>query len=603
MESFEAEKVRSSFVVDHEKMAIFCEAYYDCCTEWGDNIGYSLLNLKNYINDSQFSGYGVTRLKEYIQTIHCNLLDDLEKLINLQIQAGLENYSKDITSIDDNKTAHYQADEIVCIKNTLDNSLKKGKGVQTDITTQLNSISDLIEISSWNNATSRMDFETSHENAITFLNKIIEDIVVTEQSHYNALSEKYNTIETIDKLIQECLDKDRDFRVNFDENSTQYLNSWTQYSDMSIKLEKDIDENREKYVASIEDGKKWCSDVKEYKKREDEAAFVNTLVDVGCKVFTIAAAVATGGSSLLITGAVTGCITGAVKSAVKYTTDAYVQDPNMSTFNSDEYWEKIFIGGAQGTFSGAIDAVVKIDIGIPVVGNVLEEVTTGFAKRLTNALIEEGYGWVFPKDGNRDFDWSKIGKAVWDTDEIVDDIYSGTKKGITKEFNKKYLDDYLNQKLGSDRLSRGFIVGSHEEVVWGVIDRAGNEIINGHTDSILEEALDKKQISLDILKGGMSTGTKNWGAGYKMSESDLRQDLEADMVLSSAMSSSPAQFVEDGGDIVHEANGDYTATDKNGIYIRINSNGERIEWQSSKNTQNVEVVSGEFRKGGIGNDN
>lgn len=534
-----------NYRIENEAFSNFSRSILDNETSWSTDISAVYTELKKVGSSKNFFGTAASSTNEYITTIHNQLQKNLIDLVKLH-SGNFSLFYSAWRNFETDNFGRIESSELGDIKKDLGTYSSKADGVEYRIKLYLDSISDLFTASRSKYA----DVVAANATVNTLLDNINTSINAIDEGHLKA--DFVNTelmIDSLKKLIKECMGKDRTFKANFTKDSVYDLNAWAGVSISSARVEYETSVKQDAFDEAKESAREIETQIKEYKKRETQVKIIKAVVTGVCVVASAAVIVCTAGAGtgvVIAAGAAVGAVTGAVDKSVELIGDEYVEKGNLNDMDWGDFAKDVAIAGVAGGVTGAISGA--IGVGTEGVSSGLAKIAIGAGEEVINGIASrgvesglEGVGNVIT--GKTDFR-SALDDTFYDAvdpKEMGKDALKGTIKGVVKEgtksvakkiptkmqdgSNSTLYDKYLNTKNADttkDDLFTGSVVkGSVDKTASGVIKRYANSQIDGYTvGESLKDALDPAEMVTDAFDGAVSSGANR-----------IKTELEDEMTI------------------------------------------------------------------------
>ena len=403
--------------------------------------------LKTLLDTANMSGVAAENIKSYIENVHMTLIALLAQLVSLHSSNCLLYKSDYQTNVDTDLHSVIKSTELLDYKECIDSTKAIAISIDNSIAYILNGIKDIFYVSYAD--VSAVDAE--HISVSNFLSDLDTEINALENNHYN--NDFINTTEMINALrafINEQTAYSRTYRTNFTIDSLASSTTFLQLYNSHVDVTEEMNSKSSAIDTAIENENQRVSDLqREYEERQKKATIIKWIVTGVCIVGSIAAIAATGGAATpLVVGAVSAA-SGAVMAGANNLADQYVEHGNLIENADKIHW---------GSFGKDV-------------------VVAGVAGFATGA-IGAGVGGAIT---------SKLGSAAI---------------GNT----------LLHSSSGIVRVGTGAVIGSVSEATSGVVTRGVGTFITtgGDFKEALDEAIDVKNIALDVAIGGVGGGINEY---------------------------------------------------------------------------------------------
>ena len=403
--------------------------------------------LKTLLDTANMSGVAAENIKSYIENVHMTLIALLAQLVSLHSSNCLLYKSDYQTNVDTDLHSVIKSTELLDYKECIDSTKAIAISIDNSIAYILNGIKDIFYVSYAD--VSAVDAE--HISVSNFLSDLDTEINALENNHYN--NDFIHTTEMINALcafINEQTAYSRTYRTNFTIDSLASSTTFLQLYNSHVDVTEEMNSKSSAIDTAIENENQRVSDLqREYEERQKKATIIKWIVTGVCIVGSIAAIAATGGAATpLVVGAVSAA-SGAVMAGANNLADQYVEHGNL------------------------IENADKIDWGS--FGK--DVVVAGVAGFATGAIGAGVGGAITSKLGS-----TAIGNTL------------------------------LHSSSGIVRVGTGAVIGSVSEATSGVVTRGVGTFITtgGDFKEALDEAIDVKNIALDVAIGGVGGGINEY---------------------------------------------------------------------------------------------
>lgn len=403
--------------------------------------------LKTLLDTTNMSGVAAENIKSYIENVHMTLIALLAQLVSLHSLNCLLYKSDYQTNVDTDLHSVIKSTELLDYKECIDSTKATAISIDNSIAYILNGIKDIFYVSYAD--VSAVD--AKHISVSNFLSDLDTEINTLENNHYN--NDFINTTEMINALrafINEQTAYSRTYRTNFTIDSLASSTTFLQLYNSHVDVTEEMNSKSSAIDTAIENENQRVSDLqREYEERQKKATIIKWIVTGVCIVGSIAAIAATGGAATpLVVGAVSAA-SGAVMAGANNLADQYVEHGNL------------------------IENADKIDW-----GSFGKDVVVAGVAGFATGAIGAGVGGAIT---------SKLGSAAI---------------GNT----------LLHSSSGIVRVGTGAVIGSVSEATSGVVTRGVGTFITtgGDFKEALDEAIDVKNIALDVAIGGVGGGINEY---------------------------------------------------------------------------------------------
>lgn len=582
--------MKDEFVVDYASFATLSEKINDNYAMWQSNFGALFSKINKIINSDDFEGVGAQNMKQYLSEIHMDIIRKLLKLCETHKNNFALYYVQGYLTIDsDTRTGKIKSSELDDIKTNLETTEKSMQNIDGEITSKLNSISDIF-------GTARQDIcdvFNEHQIIINNINKLKELIIQVEESHSdNDFLSTDSMITSLRALIIECLSKNRTYKSTYVNGSFTQLNSWDAFLTASISVEEENVKKEAAYTEALQIQEQVVTDYKEYKEykeREEKAKYIKWAVWGAGVVLSVAVIAASGGAATPFVMGLTSAATSAADKMAEDLTDVYVRDGNLKNVEWGDVSKDMIVSVGTGFVSGYVGGKLTKGLkGINIVEkglnsnslivrtatsglvDAVSDGVTGVAERGAGATIEETYDWVASGD---EINVKNILGSTIDLKEIGKDIVGGAVSGSTGEIvdtvvSTKGIDHYgLNSDNKIIRGTSGFFVEGGKSVFTKGEERFTDSLIDGEGFvEATKSAFDVEEMFKDGISGG-AKGAANYTVGNKTVGDELSlKDLEKAETLQKIPTDvvqDPQDWIKNGGKIYMDSKGKVTFEAKN----------------------------------------
>lgn len=482
---------------------------------WNKDTKKLFMMLKTMGESNDFVGAAADATRQYIDVVHSDIRNSIETLIKLHYDNFVLFYNQ-LLDIEDDKFARIEEKEITEINNKIKQYKKNIGEIKKNIENSLKNISDIFPCNSVI-CTSSI-FQGGIIEIIDNLNTSIKKVDLDHQ--YKDFENLDLLSKSLEKLLKECLEKNRDFKTNFTKLEWNELDLVKELSKNSSSVNEEygkLDEEK------ISEAKKRLADtekkISDYKLRKVTAGVAEGLIGGVCVAITaLAAAVIvpagfTVGATILIMAGI-GVITGATKEATSVIADEFVENGNLKNMDWENYDKKIAVAGTIGGVNGAISGTLS-GVGSGVEQSVTEKVMISTAEEVINGKIERGInagvdissdllnGNTNVKTAIEDFQYE-----VNNPKDVGKDILSGSIKALEKETSETILKktgidaEYMKSENVKQRARSAGIKSATDSVITGTQTRTINNVIDGYElKESYEKAAEPSKIIKDATKG------------------------------------------------------------------------------------------------------
>lgn len=518
-----------NYRIENEAFSNFSRSILDNESSWSTDISAVYTELKKVGSSKNFFGTAASSTNEYITTIHNQLQKNLIDLVKLH-SGNFSLFYNAWRNLETDNFGRIESTELYDIKELVKTYSKSAEKVEERIKAYLQSVSDLFTT----RRSKYAELVAANATVNTLLDNINTSIESLDDSHlqYDFVNTEL-MIDSLRKLIKECMGKDRSFKANFTKDSVYDLNAWADVSISSARVEYETSLKQDAFDEAKESARDIETQIKEYKERETQVKIIKAVVTGVCVVASAAVIIGTAGMGtgvVIAAGAAVGAVTGAVDKSVELLGDEYVEKGHLNDMDWDKFKKDVLVAGVAGGVTGAISGA--IGVGTEGVSSGLAKIAISAGEELTNGVVSrgiesgvEGVGNVV--SGKTDFR-SALDDTFYDAvdpKEMGKDALKGTIKGVVKEGTKaaskkipakttdgtkttlydKYLNkDNINAKR-SDLYTGSTVKGAVDKTTSGVVKRYVNKRIDGYTaGEAAGDAFDISEIANDAFDGAVS---------------------------------------------------------------------------------------------------
>ncbi len=316
---------------------------------WNENLAVLSSQFQTLINSKNMSGKTAKNIREYIASVHMQIVDALNDIIGDHVENCLR-YKTDMQKVDESTHACIKKTELTEKKSALEETDKEAISIGESLADVLSGISDIFSVS-YNDISS---VDESHKAASNHIKELDEKIQKLEKEHLN--SDFLETEEAICKMRAFISDYSSKTRAIISPNTKQNLLSSNTYLDacQSIKnIQEERKENEVKLEAALEAENARVEILKkEYEERKKEAEAVNFLVDLGCIVGSAIIIAATGGAAIPLVMGVVSATSSAIMAGTENLTQQYVEKGNLNNIDWGSFGKDVILAGASGFITG-----------------------------------------------------------------------------------------------------------------------------------------------------------------------------------------------------------------------------------------------------------
>lgn len=574
-----------NFIVDYASFAIISEKINGNYDMWQSKLVGLLKTLNKIIASDYLEGAGANNLKQYLKEIHIIIISKLVQLCEIHKKNFALYYVKDYINIDsDARKAKIKSSELDNILKNIETTKKNVCNIDGEITSKLNSISDIFWIT-------RQDISgviNEHEKIIKEINNLKTAIIQVEESHSkNDFVSTESLINSLTALINECISKDRTYKSTYISGTMTQLSSWSEFRTASVKVNEEAIKKEAAYTEAVDIQEKIVADYR--KERENNAKYAKWAVWGAGVVLSVAVIAVTGGAATPLVLGTVGAITSAASKVTEDLTEAYVNDGNLKNVKVEDVVVDGVISASTGFISGYVGgSITKFSSKLPGIKNGLNssslivrtatsglvdagsDTITGLAERGAEATIEETYDWVASGD---EINVKNILGSTFDWKEMSKDFVGGAVSGSTGEIvdtvvSTKGIDHYgLNSDNKIIRGTSGFFVEGGKSVITKGEERFTDSLIDGEGFvEATKSVFDVEEMFKDGISGG-AKGAANYTVGNKTVGDELSlKDLEKAETLQKIPTDvvqDPQNWIKNGGKIYMDSHGKVTFEARN----------------------------------------
>ena len=500
-------------------------------SEWKNQLDKVQETTQALIKTSHMKGATADRTKEYFTGVYGSVQKSMGLLL-ATFSGNWGTYFKDYRDIDNNSAYVIPTAEVEEI-NRRQKSKRSGNGItkeslDAEVRSAIGSVSDLVSV-----YYKGIDpVYSEHDSLGNMLDRLVEAIDDTEQTHKGDFSEIDSILTDLHSLLLEMSGKDTVYKLNFDgasfASSATYQKLYSSYNKLATVYEKKASE----YQKAQEARKGYYDQLQaEEEERRRQADFVKKLALGVCIIGGIAATVFTAGAaSPILVATISGAATGALMAGVNTAADMYT----VGGWDGID-WGGVGIealkGGAVGAATGLVSGAASQGLG--QVGKwAVDKVSSPLLKGGAKILVKGTEGALSKAlaGGVQD-----ISSAILDGESVDEafrraggnvgkNLVSGFTKGVVSEGISMGMDKVTGNMLNDKSVTDDFgkiigtkaVAGGFTEVVASGSARFMTELVTG--EGTFEERLANgwnkasniQDVALDFTTGAASSAAQEY---------------------------------------------------------------------------------------------